>query len=92
MIYKTLHGLAPTPLSKYIKPKTVRGFNTRSSTRGDVEIPYRKTTFGQTVVSVRGGQFWNSLLINVRECPTYLSFRKPLKQFLKRNQSCDHLN
>uniref|UniRef100_A0A146QFL4 Reverse transcriptase-like protein n=1 Tax=Fundulus heteroclitus TaxID=8078 RepID=A0A146QFL4_FUNHE len=88
LIYKVLNGLAPPPLSTYIRPG--RRICTRASSRGDLEIPHRRTTFGQTVLSVRGGHFWNSLPTNIRECPTYCTFKKHLKQFLKSSQSCTH--
>lgn len=92
LIYKVLHGLAPPPLSTYIKPRTDRGSATRASSRGDLEIPHRKTTCGQTVLSVRGSHFWNSLPTNIRESPTYCTFKKHLKHFLKSSQSCPHFD
>jgi len=48
-IYKFLHGLAPLPLSEYIKLKITDGGRTvtRASTCGDCMVPYRHTTFGQ---------------------------------------------
>ena len=80
LIYKVFHGLAPPSLSTYIKP------------RSDREILHRKTTFGQTVLSIRGGHFWNSIPTNIRECPTYCTFKKHLKQFLKSSQLCHHFD
>lgn len=53
-VYKVLHGLAPPPLSEYIKLKANSGTTTRAATRGDCEVPYRRTSFGQTVLSVKG--------------------------------------
>lgn len=92
LIYKVFHGLAPPSLSTYIKPRSDRGFCTRASFRGDIVIPHRKTTFGQTVLSIRGGHFWNSLPTNTRECPTYCTFKKHLKRLLKSCQLCPHFD
>lgn len=74
-VYKTLNGLAPPPLSEYIKLKTNRGTTTRATTRGDCEVPFRHTTFGQTVLSVKGSIIWNSIPPVIWECPTYITFK-----------------
>ena len=92
LIYKVFHGLAPPSLSTFIKPRSDRGYCTRASFRGDLEIPLRKTTFGQTVLSIRGGHFWNSIPTNIRECPTYCTFKKHFKLFLKSSQLCHHFD
>lgn len=89
-IYKVLHSLAPSPLKDFIKTKDSSQRTTRASTRGDLIIPHRYTTFGQTVLSVRGGNMWNSLPLTLRECPTYSLFKVQLKKWLWANQSCTH--
>ncbi len=60
-VYKTLHGLGPPQLNEYIKLKMSRGTTTRATARGDCEVPYRRTTFGQTVLLVRGSTIWNNI-------------------------------
>ena len=89
-IDKSLHGLAPPPLNEFIKKMTLRGMSTRAPDRGDCEIPHRRTTYGRNVLSVVGGDIWNSLPSTIREGPTYSSFKGQLKQWLKSNQKCDH--
>lgn len=90
IIYKTLNGLAPPPLKEYIKLKVSSGRTTRAYSRGDCEVPYRHTTFGQSVMSVKGSNIWNNIPCTIRECPTYSTFKAHLKNWLKTNQHCTH--
>lgn len=90
LIYKVLHGLAPPPLKDFIKSKTVTGMGTRATARGDCEVSHRRTTFGQTVLSVKGTHYWNRLPLKLRECPTLPTFKLHLKLWLKENQVCQH--
>lgn len=94
LMYKALHGLAPPPLEEYIKQRTTSTSTsrvTRATARGDCEVPRRRTTFGQNVLSVRGSVLWNSLPLSVRECSSFLIFKNHLKMWLRTNQTCDHL-
>ena len=89
-VYKTLHGLAPSPLKEFFRRRSVSGMNTRACDRGDCEIPHRRTSFGMKVVSVVGGKIWNSLPSTLRTCPSYSSFKRNLKEWLKTSQICNH--
>lgn len=53
---------------------------------------HRRTKFGLTVLYIRGGQFWNSLPTDIRECHIDLPFTKQLKNFLETNQIWTHSN
>ncbi len=55
-IYKCLHETAPAPVKEIIHKKRTTGPGARSGTRGDLEIVRRRTTFGQNVLSIKGGQ------------------------------------
>lgn len=44
---------------------------------------YRRTTFGQTVLSLKGNEIWNNLPAVVRDCPTYPTFKTHLKDEMK---------
>ena len=90
-IYRWLHGLAPPPVQDFIKKKKCTGLGTRSDTRGDCEIQRRLTTFGQNVLSIKGGLVWNSLPVSLRESPTFATFKGQLKKWLKADQKCGHL-
>ena len=89
-VYKVLNGLAPPSMSDFFKTKTHSGARTRASSRGDCEVPFRRTAFGQNALSVKAGKFWNSIPISVRECPTLITFKTKLKVWLKASQSCNH--
>ena len=88
-IYKVLYNLAPRPLHSFIL-RLESGRSTRASVKGDCVIPFRRTTFGQNVLSIIGGKLWNSLPLIIRECPTFNTFKTHLKQWLLENQSCTH--
>lgn len=93
-IYKVFNGLAPPPLNDHIKQRPVCGpmtITTRASDRGDCLIPFRRTTFGQTVLSVKGSKFWNTIPTTIREYPTLSTFKKHLKEWLKSTQICTHV-
>jgi len=90
-VYKCLNDLAPPPLKEFIHRKRDSGHGTRSVHRGDCEVYGRKTTFSQNVLSIKGCQYWNELPVTLREIPTFTAFKGQLKQWLKNNQSCDHV-
>jgi len=80
-VYKVLHGLAPPPLLDFFKLNTNSGARTRASVRGDCEVPFRRTAFGQNSLSVKACKL---------ECSTFPIFKTRLKVWLIANQSCDH--
>ncbi len=88
--YKILKGLAPPPLSAYIKQKENNNHTTRATARGDCIVPLRRTSCGQTVLSVAGSRIWNNLPIIIRDCNTYTTFKISLKKWLLTKQVCDH--
>ncbi len=65
LVYKVLHNLAPRPLHGFFQ-RLESGGSTRASVNGDCVIPFRRTTFGQNVLSIIGGKLWNSLPLPVR--------------------------
>ena len=91
LIYKCLNGLAPPPLMEIIHRKRVTGHSTRSISRGDCVVVFRETTFSQNTLSIKGCQYWNHLPVTLREIPTFTAFKRHLKQWLKDDQTCDHL-
>ena len=91
IIYKTLNGLCPPPLGEFIQRKPDRGISTRSATRGDCEVPFRKTAFGKNTLSVQGCSIWNDLPLTIRDCLSFPSFKYNLKKWLLDNQTCDHV-
>ena len=91
IIYKTLNGLSPPPLGEFIQRKPDRGIGTRSTNRGDCSVPFRKTAFGKSTLSVQGCQIWNDLPLVIRDCLSFSSFKYNLKKWLLDNQTCDHV-
>ena len=89
LIYKVLYNLVSPPLHGFIR-RLESGGSTRASVKGDCVIPFRRTTFGQNVLSIIGGKLWNSLPLIIRECPTFNTFKTRLKQWLLENQRCTH--
>ena len=83
LIFKVLNGLAPPPLKQFIKQSESGGRTTRATTRGDCEVPFRQSVFGETVFSVRASHHWNSLPTEVRETTNYWTFKFNLERWLK---------
>lgn len=90
LVFKVLHGLAPPPLSEFIKQNTQSSRHTRSVSRGDCAIPYRTSSFSQSAFSVKAAHFWNTLPLHIRTSKTYNIFKRNLKEWLIANQLCEH--
>ena len=90
LVFKVLNGLAPPPLKQFIKRCESGDRTTRATTRGDCEVPSRQSVFGNTVLSVRASNLWNSLPTEVRQSSNYLTFKFNLKRWLKSGQICNH--
>jgi len=91
LIYKILNASAPPPLNEFIQKKNNEGRTTRAQTRGDCNVPRRRTKFCQMVLSVRGTHSWNKLPLYIRNCNNYILFKKNLKHWLRIKQTCTHL-
>ncbi len=89
VVYKILHGLAPPPLSEFIKKNTNR--STRAGSRGDCLVPFRKTVFGQSGFSYQASHTWNTVPSDIWDLPTITSFTKHLKTWFLDNQQCTHI-
>ena len=92
LVFKILNGLAPPPLSIFVKQKsqTYGSRSARSAMRGDCIVPLRKSTFSKSAFSVRASHVWNTLPSDTHNCTTYHTFTKCLKTWLKVNQICEH--
>lgn len=89
-VYRIMNRLAPPPLSQFFERKSTSGTNTRATTRGDCAIAFRRTSFSQSSLSVRGSKIWNGLPASIRDCSTFFIFKRHLKDWLKSNQTCNH--
>lgn len=88
LVYKSLHGLAPPLLNEFIKQ--IQNSSTRSTSRGDCRVPYRKSAFGQSAFSYRTAHTWNTVPIELRNITSLKLFSKSVKQWLLDNQTCYH--
>ncbi len=53
--------------------------STRAASSGNCKVLFCKTSFAQTVLSVRGVQFWNSLPDYLKSAANYNHFFKKLR-------------
>uniref|UniRef100_A0A4W5Q9E1 Reverse transcriptase domain-containing protein n=1 Tax=Hucho hucho TaxID=62062 RepID=A0A4W5Q9E1_9TELE len=90
LVYKILHNTAPAPFNSFIIQRNNSRQITRSTTRGDLLIPFRKSTFGQLSFSVTAIQNWNSLPTTIKDIHTYSTFTIHLKNWLSDNYNCTH--
>ena len=79
LVYRVLHGLAPPPLNDFVKIRNCET-STRSTSRGDCEVQFKKCTFSQNVLSIKGSSSWNILPMTIRECTTYVTFKRQLRE------------
>ena len=85
LVYKCLHGLAPSYLINRNVPKTV--MPDRQRLRSDdlnlLTVPRSKLTVGSNKFSIIGPTIWNSLPPTLRQPDlSFAIFRKELKTFL----------
>ena len=81
LVYKSLHGTAPTYLSELVNQvnKNDARRRLRSATIGDLIVPRTRTNFGQHAFATAGPIAWNSLPKSVRSASSIASFKKKLK-------------
>ena len=80
LVYKCIHGLAPTYLSDGIKPvcSLQSRRRLRSSTSLDVLVPATKTKMGNSAFSMWGSTTWNKLPISMCLSVTLAIFKTRL--------------
>ena len=84
LVFKCLHGLAPTYLSEMIHPKRPRtGLRSAQTSEANLlEIPFNKNkTFFDRSFAVSGPTIWNSLPGHIRSCSSLDSLKAELKTF-----------
>jgi hypothetical protein len=80
LMYKCLHGLAPSYLAEFCKPvASVQGRqHLRSAASGMLSVPRARTVFGSSNFAIYGPTTWNSLPSDLR------AFELPIGTFMKR--------
>ena len=81
LVYKSLHGTAPTYLSELVNQVNTNDARRRlrSATIGDLIVPRTRTNFGQHAFATAGPIAWNILPKSVRSAYSIASFKKKLK-------------
>jgi len=82
LTYKALHHQAPVYIEDMIKPY-IPSRSLRSVSQNLLVIPPSKTkTYGARAFSVAAPVLWNSLPLDLRQCPSLNAFKSHLKTFL----------
>ena len=84
LVYRCLHGTAPSYLAEFIKPISTVGRRSglRSAETLSVAVPRTKSSVGDRAFAAAGPRAWNSLPVHVRSAGTLDSFRRLLKTHL----------
>lgn len=82
LVYKALHGLAPSYISAFLNFKTYSR-SLRSSCKEYLVVPRsRLKTYGDRAFSIAGPKLWNDLPLEIRKCASVATFKQSLKTFL----------
>ena len=82
LVYKALHGLAPSYISDLLNFKTYSR-SLRSSCKEYLVVPRnRLKTYGDRAFSIAGPKLWNDLPLEIRKCASVATFKQSLKTFL----------
>ena len=60
LVYKIRYSLAPPPLCSLLQFRSTVTSATRGAARGDCVVPYKKSTFGQSVFTYKAAGEWNT--------------------------------
>lgn len=75
LVFKCLNDAAPLPLCKIItRQQSTR--STRFASKVNCNIPFRRTSFAQVAVSVKGAKLWNALPDHLKCIPTLATLKK----------------
>ncbi len=85
LVFECINNLAPEPLHRYIQRQDSNRV-TRSTVEGNCRIQYRRTTFGQSALSIKGCKLWNTLPTEIKSLTNLKTVTQKVKCWLKR---CD---
>ena len=78
-MYKSLNGLVPEYLSNLFVKNSTRNVRELRNTETDLSLPLRKTKNGQKAISFHGPKLWNQLDFDLKQAPSFATFKKRLK-------------
>ena len=83
LIYKSLHGLAPSYLTDKLPLRPNKGLRSHNQLLLNVPVSTLRLKFhGDRTFSVAGPTLWNALPTNIRLCATLAAFKTNLKTYL----------
>ena len=82
LLYKTLHGMAPTYLRDSFEFISSSSYALRSETNYDLHLPKYRTNQFKNSFHYSGVHLWNKLPLHIRFSPTVQTFRKNVEKFI----------
>ena len=83
IVFKGLHGKAPTYIQEMITPSKSKRYSIRSNEERVLKVPkFKHDTFGKRVFAVYGPLAWNCLPKEIRLCDEIEAFKRNLKTHL----------
>lgn len=90
VVFKCLNEQAPQVMSQIFKNIDNSSTMTRSRTKQNCQIPWFRTMFGQSSLSVQSTYLWNSLPSEIKSQTELKRFSMKVKHWLKQQQKCEH--
>ena len=91
LLFKIIHNAVAPPLKKCITLNSEKKRATQSATRGECNIPNRKTSFGKSSFSFVAINQWNTLPTHLIMCTNSQTFSSLTKAWLLSQQNCTNL-
>ena len=83
IVFKWLHGKAPTYIQEMITPSKSKRYSIRSNEERALKVPkFKHDTFGKRAFAVYGPLAWNCLPKEIRLCDEIEAFKRNLKTHL----------
>ena len=91
LVHKIIHGAAPPPLKAFVQLRSdAMSRTSRSTSRGDCDIPKRTSDFSKSAFSSKAIPKWNDLPDHIKILTSYQDFSREAKNSLISNQVCCH--
>jgi hypothetical protein len=83
MVYKIKNNIAPPYLTQLLSNEhSSHSYETRSTIRGDLNVPNARLKAKQRTFQYRGSNIWNELPINIRNAPSLNAFKSACTAFM----------
>ena len=82
LMYKAMHDLTPKYITDLFVPvSNVNSYESRSSVKGDLDVPKVKTQLARQSFSFTCIKIWNSLPVNIRRSESIKTFKTAIKAY-----------